>query len=182
MVELRRLVHDAVRLQMRSDVPVGAYLSGGLDSSIIALSAAARAAEPLKCFTGAFREGPDFDESPYAREVAEACGAEMFEILPTEDDFVDLLPKLVYHMDEPAPGPGLFPQYMVVRATARHVKVCLGGQSGDEIFGGCACYLVAYLEQALKGGILETNEEAEHIGSLRSIVPNLASCGSTLPC
>ncbi len=175
VVELRRLVDDAVRLQMRSDVPVGTYLSGGLDSSIISVAASAYTGGRLKCFTGAFREGPEFDESPYAREVADACGAEMFEIVPTEDEFVDLLPKLVYHMDEPGAGPGLFPQYMVARCASRHVKVCLGGQGGDEIFGGYARYLVAYLEQALKGAIFETNEEAEHIVSLKSIVPNLAS-------
>ena len=175
IVELRRLLTDAVRLQMRSDVAVGSYLSGGLDSSIVSILASTHAPGGLKCFTGAFREGPDFDESAYAREVATACGAQMLEIVPTEDDFVDLLPRLVYHMDEPGAGPGLFPQYMVSRCAASHVKVCLGGQGGDEIFGGYARYLVAYLEQALKGAIFESNEEAEHIVSLKSIVPHLAS-------
>ena len=76
-------------------------------------------------------------------------------------------------MDEPAAGPGLFPQYIVSRLAAQHVKVCLGGQGGDEIFGGYARYVVAYLEQALKGAIFETNEEGEHIVSLSSILPNL---------
>ena len=175
VVELRRLLTDAVRLQMRSDVAVGAYLSGGLDSSIVSILASTHVPGGLKCFTGAFREGPDFDESAYAREVATACGAQMLEIVPTEDDFVDLMPRLVYHMDEPGAGPGLFPQYMVARCAASHVKVCLGGQGGDEIFGGYARYLVAYLEQALKGAIFESNEEAEHIVSLTSIVPHLAS-------
>ena len=110
----------------------------------------------IKTFTGAFHEGPEFDETPYAREVAAACGAQNFEVYPTEEDFVELLPKLVYHMDEPAAGPGLFPQYMVSRLAARQVKVVLGGQGGDEIFGGYARYVIAYLEQALKGAILET--------------------------
>lgn len=179
--ELRRLLEDAIRLQMRSDVPVGTYLSGGMDSSIVTLLAASRSSETLKTFTGAFHEGPEFDETPYARDVAAACGADICEIVPTEGEFVDLLPKLVYYMDEPVAGPGLFPQYMVSRAAATQVKVVLGGQGGDEVFGGYSRYLVAYLEQALKGAIFETNEEQEHIVSLASIVPNLPYLRAYVP-
>jgi len=174
LVETRRLLEDSIRIQMRSDVPVGAYLSGGLDSSIVT-GFAARAYEGgrFKTFTGAFDEGPQFDERPYARAVAESVNAEMHTIIPSANDFADVLQKLVYYMDEPVAGPGLFPQYMVSRCAAQHVKVVLGGQGGDEIFGGYARYLVAYLEQALKGAIFETAEEQEHIVSLKSIVPNL---------
>ena len=171
--KLRWLLEDAVRLQMRSDVPVGTYLSGGLDSSLVTALAARVAPGTLTTFTGRFDEGPEFDESGYARLVAERLGARMEVITPTEAQFVDALPRLVYHMDEPVAGPGLFPQYMVSGLAARQVKVVLGGQGGDEIFGGYARYLVAYLEQALKGAIHETNEEAEHIVSLASILPNL---------
>jgi asparagine synthase (glutamine-hydrolysing) len=181
VVETRRLLEDAVRLQLRSDVPVGAYLSGGMDSSIIAMLAAPHAGGPLHTFTGSFREGPEFDESRYARDVAGACGAVMHEIIPTERQFVDLMPRLVYQMDEPVAGPGLFPQFLVAQCAAQHVKVVLGGQGGDEIFGGYARYLVAYLEQALKGAIYETTEEAEHIVSLSSIIPNLASLRQYVP-
>ena len=79
-------------------------------------------------------------------------------------------------MDEPAAGPGPVPAvHGVARCAATHVKVVLGGQGGDEIFGGYARYLVAYLEQALKGAIHETTEEGEHIVSLQSILPNLPS-------
>ena len=78
-------------------------------------------------------------------------------------------------MDEPVAGPGLFPQFMVSRVAAQHVKVVLGGQGGDEIFGGYARYLVAYLEQALKGAIEESTEEGEHIVSFKSILRNLPS-------
>ena len=84
-------------------------------------------------------------------------------------------------MDEPVAGPGLFPQYIVSRMAQKQVKVCLGGQGGDEIFGGYTRYLVAYFEQALKGAIFETNEEQEHIVSLRSIVPNLAALKQYVP-
>jgi len=174
LVETRRLIEDSIRIQMRSDVPVGAYLSGGLDSSIVT-GFAARAYDGgrFKTFTGAFDEGPAFDERPYARAVAESVNAEMHTIMPTANDFADVLHKLVYHMDEPVAGPGLFPQYMVSRCASQHVKVVLGGQGGDEIFGGYTRYLVAYLEQALKGAIFETTEEQEHIVSLKSIIPNL---------
>ncbi len=179
--ELRRLLDDAVRLQLRSDVPLGTHLSGGMDSSIITVLAARRLGPSVQAFTGAFNEGPEFDERPYAREVAAACGAELHEVLPTEDEFVDLLPRLVYHMDEPVAGPGLFPQYIVSRLAKQHVTVALGGQGGDEIFGGYARYMVAYLEQVLKGAIFESNEEREHIVSLESILPNLPYLRAYVP-
>jgi asparagine synthase (glutamine-hydrolysing) len=181
IVESRRLLDDAVRIQLRSDVPVGAYLSGGTDSSIVTMLAAPQAARPFHTFTGSFREGPQFDESRYARDVAGACEAVMHEVVPTAQQFVDLMPTMVYHMDEPVAGPGLFPQFVLARCAAQHVKVVLGGQGGDEIFGGYARYLVAYFEQAIKGAIFETNEEAEHIVSLRSIVPNLPALREYAP-
>lgn len=170
---LRSLVRDAVRIQMRSDVPLGTYLSGGMDSSIITSLAGEISGNRLKAFTGGFREGSAFDETGFAREAAAACGAELIEIFPTETDFISCLHKLVYHMDEPAAGPGLFPQYMVSRCAADHVKVILGGQGGDEIFGGYTRFVIAYFEQAIKGAIFETNDEGEHIVSLKSILPNL---------
>jgi len=179
--QLRTLLEDTVKIQMRSDVPVGAHLSGGMDSSIVTLLAAQEFAGQLKTFTGAFKEGPEFDESSYAREVAKTCGAEMHEVYPTEAEFIDLLPKLIYYMDEPAAGPGLFPQYMVSRLASKEVKVVLGGQGGDEIFGGYTRFVIAYLEQVLKGAIFETNEEGEHIVSLKSILPNLPSLKQYVP-
>ncbi len=170
---LKALLEDTIALQLRSDVPVGTTLSGGLDSSIVTTLASRRYEGTLQAFTGAFAEGPDFDERRYAGLVAQVCGAELVEVLPTAAEFVDLLPKLTRIMDEPMAGPGLFPQYIVARRAAQSVKVVLGGQGGDEIFGGYTRYVIAYLEQALKGAILETNDEGEHIVSLRSILPNL---------
>ena len=182
VAQLQQLLDDAVRLQLRSDVPVGAYLSGGMDSSIVTTLATRQLGGiPFQTFTGSFREGKEFDETRYARDVARATGATMHEIVATEEQFVDLMPYLTYQMDEPVAGPGLFPQYIVSRYAAQHVKVVLGGQGGDEIFGGYARYLVAYLEQALKGAIFETNEEAEHIVSLTSIVPNLPALREYAP-
>ncbi|MBW2643350.1 MAG: asparagine synthase C-terminal domain-containing protein [Deltaproteobacteria bacterium] len=179
--QLRNLLEDTLKIQMRSDVPVGSHLSGGMDSSIVTILAAQKYAGQLKTFTGSFKEGPEFDESYYAREVANSCDAEMYEVYPTEAEFVDLLPKLVYYMDEPAAGPGLFPQYMVSRLASKEVKVVLGGQGGDEIFGGYTRFVIAYLEQVFKGAIFETNEEGEHIVSLKSILPNLPSLKQYVP-
>ena len=179
--ELQRILDDTIMQQMRSDVPVGTYLSGGMDSSLVTIMASRMVGHPLKSFSGAFNEGPEFNELPYARIAAKKANAELFEIFPTEQEFMDILPKLIYHLDEPVAGPGLFPQYMVSKFASNHVKVILGGQGGDEIFGGYARYLVAYLEQAIKGSIFESNEEAEHIVNLRSILPNLPSLKQYLP-
>jgi asparagine synthase (glutamine-hydrolysing) len=170
---LRDLLRDSVRLQLRSDVPLGATLSGGLDSSLVTILASSLGGRPLTAFTGAFSEGPAFDESAFALQAAAAAGAEIRFIRPTAADFIEAMPKIIYHMDEPAAGPGAFPQYMVAREAARSVKVLLGGQGGDEIFGGYVRYVIAYLEQAIKGAVFETNDEGEHIVSLRSILPNL---------
>ena len=179
--QLRDLLEDTIRMQIRSDVPLGAYLSGGMDSSIVTLLASKFISNQMKAFTGAFQEGPEFDETVYAREVAKRCDAKLFEIYPTPTEFIDLLPRLIYYLDEPAAGPGLFPQYIVSKLAAEQVKVVLGGQGGDEIFGGYARYIVAYLEQALKGAIFESNEEGEHIVSLKSILPNLPFLRNYIP-
>lgn len=168
------LLRDSVRLQLRSDVPVGTYLSGGVDSSVITVLASDLAPGPLSSFHGRFEEGRHYDESAYARLVADQAGVAYHEVVPTERDFIEDLPRLVYHMDHPAAGPGLFPQYRVCRLAAEHVKVVLGGQGGDELFGGYARYLIAYVEQALKGAIFETQEEGQHVVTLASVIPNLA--------
>ncbi len=177
---VRHLLEDAVHLQLRSDVPVGTYLSGGMDSSLVT-ALASRSASGLQSFVGRFGEGPEFDESPYARLLAQACGVTLHETVATREEFFELMPRLIWHMDEPAAGPGIYPQYLVSRRASQSVKVMLGGQGGDEIFGGYARYVVAYLEQALKGAIYETNEEGKHIVSLDSIVPNLPALRAYTP-
>lgn len=166
-------LENSIQIQLRSDVPVGAYLSGGLDSSSVTSLAASKYGNRFRCFTGKFAEGPEYDESHYARSVAETKECEYYEVIPSAQDFIDLISKLIYHMDEPAAGPGLFPQYVVSRLAKEHVTVVLGGQGGDEFFGGYARYLMAYLEQCLKGAIFETQEEGRYIVTLESIIPNL---------
>jgi asparagine synthase (glutamine-hydrolysing) len=171
--KLKYLLSDSVRLQLRSDVPLGGYLSGGIDSSLVCSLAAGQLAEDIPMFHGRFAEGVEYDESAYAKALVSSVKGKYYEVVPTAQNFVDDLPKLIYALDEPLAGPGLFPQYHVSRLAKRHVTVVLGGQGGDEIFGGYARYLVGYLEQALKGAIFETQEEGRHLVSLESIVPQL---------
>ena len=170
---LLKLLKDAVRIQLRADVPLGAHLSGELDSSTVACLALSLLGSPIHTFSGGFREGPQYDETPYARLVAGQIAAEHHEIFPTANDFVETLPRLLYYMDEPAAGPGLFPQYFVSELASRHVKVVLGGQGGDEIFGGYTRYLIAYLEECIKGGIAGTQQEKKYVVTFESILPNL---------
>lgn len=172
--QLLHILQDAIRLQLRSDVPVGAHLSGGVDSSTVVSLAAPIHGGSFHTFTGAFREGPQYDESRYARAVAEHVSSVHHEVWPGWQDFADAMPKLMYMMDEPAAGPGVFPQYCVSKLAREHVKVVLGGQGGDEIFGGYARYLVAYLEQCLKGAIYGTQEDGKYVVTWDSIMPNLS--------
>lgn len=172
--QLRALLEDSMRLQLRADVPLGGYLSGGIDSSLVCSLAARSLDAPLPMFHGRFAEGPQYDESEYAKALTDFARGSYHEVVPTAEQFVDQLPLLIRALDEPLAGPGLFPQYAVSKLAREHVTVVLGGQGGDEIFGGYARYLVGYLEQALKGAILETQEEGKHLVTLESIIPNLA--------
>jgi asparagine synthase (glutamine-hydrolysing) len=181
IVRLAEILDQTISQQLRSDVPLGSYLSGGLDSSFVTIMASGKYGSQFKSFTGAFNEGPEFNELEFAREAASAAHSELYEVFPTEKEFIDLMPKLIWHLDEPVAGPGVFPQYIVSKLASEHVKVVLGGQGGDEIFGGYARYLVAYLEQAIKGAIFETNEEKEHIVSFSSILPNLPNLRAYSP-
>jgi asparagine synthase (glutamine-hydrolysing) len=179
---LSRLIEDATRIHLRSDVPVGAHLSGGLDSSaIVCLATRMLQGEKLQAFCGAFQEGTQFDETGYAKEVADFAGAEYYEIYVPGQEFADILPRLMYFMDEPSAGPGLIPQYYVSRLAGQHVKVVLGGQGGDELFLGYARYLVAYLERCLFGAIFETANRSRYAVTLESIVPNLPLLKSYAP-
>jgi asparagine synthase (glutamine-hydrolysing) len=179
--ELLVLLEHSLAIQTRSDVPVGAYLSGGLDSSIVAKLASKNYMEGLQTFTGKFNLGDAYDESYYATLMSRHIGSEHNEITPTPQDFLDNFESLVYYMDEPAAGPGLFAQCMVSKMAAKHVKVVLSGQGADEVFGGYARYVVAYLEQCLKGSIFESQEEGNHVVTLSSIIPNLSLLKQYLP-
>jgi len=170
---LCELMEESVSLHGRSDVPIGSYISGGIDSSLIyRLARNNHSASPLG-FHGKFTEFPGYDESKYAETAAQANNGKLHTIDITAQDFRDHLAKVIYHLDFPVAGPGSFPQYMVSKLAAEHVKVVLGGQGGDEIFGGYARYLIAYLEQTLKAAIDGDYKNGNYVVTLESIIPNL---------
>jgi asparagine synthase (glutamine-hydrolysing) len=179
--ELRFVLEDAVKIRLRSDVPVGTYLSGGVDSSIVAALASRLMGRPLPAFTGYFGEDGDFSELPHATAVAAELDSDHHTVCISAADFADSFLRIVYHMDEPAAGPGVFPQLVVSRLAREHVSVALGGQGGDEIFGGYARYLIMYLEESIKGSIFESQDPARHIVTLPAAAPNLALLQKYVP-
>ena len=168
----QELLADSISFHLRADVPIGSYLSGGLDSSIVASLASTTHGPGMMGFTGRFGM-PGFDESRYARSVAEDRGFELHEIEIGPDDFVERIGEVIYHLDYPVAGPGSFPQFMVSELAAKHRKVVLGGQGGDEIFGGYVRYLIAYFEQCIKGAIEGTMHTGNFVVTYESIIPNL---------
>lgn len=171
--EMRDRLADSVKMHLRSDVPVGAYISGGIDSSLIGIMAGREATSGKVGFHGKFTEFPGYDESAYAEAACRMGGIDLHQIDITANDFRDNIEKVIYHLDTPVAGPGSFPQYMVSELASRHVKVVLGGQGGDEIFGGYARYLIAYLEQALKASIDGTQRSGNFVVTPESIIPHL---------
>lgn len=151
--ELRALTDDSVGVHLRADVQVGAYLSGGVDSGLMTLLAAKRDPQVMPCFHGKFTDYVGYDESRYAEAVARTANSELYQIDITAQDFETHISKVIYHLDHPVAGPGCFPQYMVSGLAAEHLKVVIGGQGGDEIFGGYARYFAGYLEALLRSGI-----------------------------
>ncbi len=136
--ELDALLEDSVRRQLVADVPVGVLLSGGLDSSLIA-AMAARSGQPVKTFTIRFPGFADYDESEHAHLIARHFGTAHVE-LDAGTATVDLLPMLARQVDEPMADSSLFPTFLVSRLAKQHCTVALGGEGGDELFGGYLHY------------------------------------------
>jgi asparagine synthase (glutamine-hydrolysing) len=133
--ELEMLLEDAVKRQLVADVPIGVLLSGGIDSSIVTAIASRVTTKPVRTFTISFPEYKEYDESPYARLVASHFGTEHTE-LAAESATVDLLYDLAKQYDEPLADSSMLPTYLVSRLIRRHATVALGGDGGDELFGG----------------------------------------------
>lgn len=176
--KLKALIHDSIHMHTRADVPIGAYVSGGVDSGIIASIAAQYQKQdglPFVGFCGKFSICSEYDESVYARALSENANIPLHEIDITSNDFIDTIEKVIYHLDYPVAGPGSFPQYHVSKLASRYRKVVLGGQGGDEIFGGYTRYLIAYFEQCIKAAINGTSQNGNFIVTYESIIPNLGS-------
>ncbi len=181
--ELREIIKDSIKAHLVADVPIGAYLSGGYDSSAIASIANDLGTDnKLIGFTGKYSEyGSSFDESIYAREVAKKGKFEIQELEINSQNFLENIQKVIYHLDYPVAGPGSFSQYMVSQLASKKRKVVLGGQGGDEIFGGYTRYLIAYFEQCIKAAINGTYKNGNFVVTYESIIPNLKSLTNYTP-
>ncbi|MEG7843773.1 asparagine synthase (glutamine-hydrolyzing) [Bacillus mobilis] len=135
---IRDVLYDSVKVHMRSDVPVGAFLSGGIDSSIIA-SIAKEINPNLLTFSVGF-EHRGFSEIDVAKETAEKLGVKNYSVLVTPQEFMNEFPKIMWHMDDPLADPAAVPLYFVAKEARKHVTVVLSGEGSDELFGGYNIY------------------------------------------
>ncbi len=162
--EWRELFREAVRLRLMADVPLGMFLSGGIDSSAIAAMMSGMVSEPIKTFSVGFAER-EANELGYARLVAEKFKTEHHEIIISPQQFFDALPRLIWHEDEPLAFDSSIPLFFVSKLAQQHVKVVLTGEGSDEILGGYARYRKTLLNLAFG-----KNYEAVAPTALRGLV------------
>ena len=146
--EVLRILRESVRLRMIADVPLGAFLSGGVDSSAVVALMAQESSQPVKTFSIGFEE-QDFSELKYAKKVAEHVGAEYHEFI-VKPNAMEVLPTLVEHYGEPYADSSAIPTYYVSKETRKHVTVALNGDGGDESFAGYERYSAMRLAERYK--------------------------------
>ena len=158
--ELRALLDEAVRVRMEADVPLGAFLSGGIDSSTVVGLMARHAIQPVKTFSIGFHED-SYNELKYARIAAQRFGTDHQEFIVTPD-ICEIVDELVWHFDEPFADSSAIPTYMVSKLAREHVKVVLSGDGGDEVFAGYTRYALdrkrsgfARLPRLVRQGVMQ---------------------------
>lgn len=145
---LKEKLQESVRLRLRSDVPVGCMLSGGVDSSVVAITMAKLSSSPIRTFSIAFEEN-EFNEAPYAKLVADICSSKHTEYL-VRPNTVDILPKIVRHYGEPFGDSSALPTWYLSEVTRKQVTVSLSGDGGDELFAGYLWYKLAMRYRNIK--------------------------------
>jgi asparagine synthase (glutamine-hydrolysing) len=139
--QLEALLKEAVRIHLVSDVPFGAFLSGGLDSSTIVALMSQLLGDPVKTFSVGFEgDGAAFSELPYARMVADCYGTDHHELIIEPRHLITLAEKVIWHLDQPIADDACIANFMVAELASRHVKMVLTGEGGDELFAGYARY------------------------------------------
>jgi len=171
---LREKMTESVRLRMISDVPLGAFLSGGIDSSIVVGLMAGQSSKPVKTFSIGFKEAA-FDETVHARRIAEKWGTEHHEFI-VEPDAASIIPMLVRHYGEPYADSSAIPTYYVAKMTRQHVTVALNGDGGDESFVGYE----RYMANDLAGRLQAIPGLASVAGALHSMIPDSVNPKSNL--
>lgn len=149
IVETTRILRESTKMRMISEVPLGAFLSGGVDSSVVVALMAQESEKPVKTFSIGFEE-QDFSELKYAKRVAEHVGAEYHEFI-VRPNALEVLPTLVEHYGEPYADSSAIPTYYVSRETRKHVTVALNGDGGDESFAGYERHMAMQIAELYRG-------------------------------
>ena len=136
----KQLLEDAVRLRLRSDVPLGVFLSGGLDSSAIVSIMHKQGIKDIKTFSVAWDSGKLYDETPYARKISKLFNTDHHEYIINPDDFLDFIPTYIWHMEEPVTEAAAISLFYCAKVAKEHVTVVLSGEGSDEVFGGYPIY------------------------------------------
>jgi asparagine synthase (glutamine-hydrolysing) len=146
---LRELLEEAVRIRLSSDVPLGAFLSGGLDSTAVVAVMARIMSQPVKTFAIGFEDDPSFNELEHARLAARTYGTDHHEFI-VRPDAIELLPKLVWHYDQPFADSSAIATYLVAKLTREHVAVALTGDGSDELFAGYERFAATHLAEVYR--------------------------------